>query len=327
MSEIKTTEIISDSIFDVGESVTDTFEIESLGLNFDGYLNYLTFDKDIILKRQAVFKDIIASDEVRDKYAELLSRIDQLEEFIRSYGSPDSNEEIIYSIIEIRSFCEVINYIAEELIPLVDKGVIKAESVASFLKSAKAFSETQNYRDIAEWIENIDKDLKYIRSVTLGANIDSMMRITEVGIVSMNKNPYVGGGLIKAVFSEEKVPDEYKVLKSLGIKETKKLLGYKSIKINNEFFGAVNDMFKSNLKSIREDILAVFKQSAVSVLSVGRDLRFIMRVSEYINNIRKMNGRVVFPEVSDHTEIKGLYHPDILKKKRRKRRCEKRRLS
>ena len=314
MSDIKKAEIISDSIFDVGESVTDTFEIESLGLNFDGYLNYLTFDKDIILKRQAVFKDTIASDEVGDKYAELLSRIDQLEEFIRSYGSPDSNEEIIYSIIEIRSFCEVINYITEELIPLVDKGVIKAESVASFLKSAKAFSETQNYRDIAEWIENIDKDLKYIRSVTLGANIDSMMRITEVGIVSMNKHPYVGGGLIKAVFGDEKVPGEYKVLKSLGIKETKKLLGYKSIKINNEFFGAVNDMFKSNLKSIREDILAVFKQSAVSVLSVGRDLRFIMRVSEYINNIRQMNGKLVFPEVSEHTEIKGLYHPDILKK-------------
>ncbi len=314
MSEIRNYEKITDSILDIGESMPDNFEIESLGLNIEGYLNYLTFDKDIILKRQTVFKDIISSDILREKYDGLLSKINQLEEFIRSYGSPDSTEEIIYSIIEIRSFCDVINYISGELIPLLDDGTIKAESVVSFLHSAHVFSQTKPYKDITEWIENIDKDLKYIRSVTLGANIDSMMRVTEVGIVSMNKYPYVGGGLIKAVFGNEKVPEEYKVLQSLGIKETKKLLGSRSIKINNEFFSAINEMFKSNLKTIRDDILAVFKQSAVSVVSVGRDLKFIMQVSEYINNIREMNGKIVFPEISEHTEIKGLYHPDILKK-------------
>lgn len=314
MENIKKTSMIVDSIIDICDSVPDTFEIDALGLNIEGYQDYLTFDKEVILKRQSVFKDIISSDVLREKYAGLLSKIDQLEEFIKSYGSPDSTEEIIYSIIEIRSFCEVINYISGELVPLIDDGTIKAESVVSFLKSAHAFSETKTYKDITEWIENIDKDLKYIRSVTLGANIDSMMRVTEVGIVSMNRYPYVGGGLIKAVFGDEKAPNEYKVLQSLGIKETKKLLGSRSIKINNEFFSAVNEMFKSNLKSIRDDILAVFKQAAISVISVGRDLRFIMRVSDYINNICEMNGKVVFPEVSEHTEIKGLYHPDILKK-------------
>ena len=122
MENIKKTSMIVDSIIDICDSVPDTFEIDALGLNIEGYQNYLTFDKEVILKRQSVFKDIISSDVLREKYAGLLSKIDQLEEFIKSYGSPDSTEEIIYSIIEIRSFCEVINYISGELVPLIDDG-------------------------------------------------------------------------------------------------------------------------------------------------------------------------------------------------------------
>ena len=234
--------------------------------------------------------------------------------FFKKYGAVNSTEEIIYSFIEMRSFTSAVREIIDDILPLVECGAIKAQSMVDFVCAVKEFSQSELYCNINDWLERLDTDLKSICSVTLGANLNAQLQIIEIGIVSFNKEPYVEDGLLNAIFRDKTPSRQFRCDVSLGIHETKKLLGSKSVAVNREFFDGMNILFKSSLQKLRTNVTEAFNNEALALMGIENDLKFIVDLSKYILEIREKIGTLVFPEPAEYTDIRGLSNPALLNK-------------
>lgn len=255
--------IIPNQILRKTDSAVDFFEIQSLNFPIPDIESYILYDAGEIELRQNLFRDIFDCPQLLEKYEKLSEQMENLSECFQKSGEDRDNESIIYSLIKIQFFTEIIDYIADTLYPLTENHKIKAKSMVDFINACVSVSESESYNNVKSWLNNLDSNLKNIKSITMGVNLDAQFKVNELGIVSFNTSPFVGGGVINSVFRDENPDESYQCMISLGISETKKLLGRSIISVNNEIFNAMNTVFKGTLKKIRRDILNSFKQEAI----------------------------------------------------------------
>ncbi len=191
---------------------------------------------------------------------------------------------------------------------------IKAQSVLDFINACTTVAGAESHKNVKSWLGNLDVNLKNIKSVTLGVNLDAQLKVSEIGVASFNTSPYVGSGVINSMFRDENPGEEYKCMIFLGVYETKKLLGRSIIAVNNELFSAMNTVYRGILKKIRRDILNLFKQEAVSLAGVASDMEFVTKSCRYMMSMKEQGGAVTFPRIADRHKIRGLYNPNILYK-------------
>ncbi len=290
------------------------FEIDSLHFPIHDVEQYILFDADEIKQRQSVFRDILSHPVLLEKYELLNDKIEELSEFYRKSGDDRDNESIVYSIIKIQSFTEIIDYVSEILYPLFEDKTIKSQSIIDLILACVAISKEKTYGNVKSWLDNIDSNLKGIKSVTIGANLDAQFNVRELGIVSFNTSPYVGGGVVNTLFRDETPDDDYVCMISLGVSESKKLLGKSIISINHELFNAMNAVFRNSLKKIRSDIINIYKKEIVTLAALNDDLTYIIKTARYLHYIKEKSGYLTFPTIGDQQNITGLYNPNLLLK-------------
>ncbi len=301
------------------EAAVSFHEIQNLGFPIPDMETYILSDPDEIKARQSVFRDVFEYPELLEKYEKLSGQMEVLSGFFQKAGDDRDNEAIIYSLIKMQSFTEIIDYIVTDLLPLTVSKMIKAQPVVDFINACAAVSEDESYKNVKGWLGNLDVNLKNIKSVTLGVNLDAQLKVSEIGVASFNTSPYVGSGVINSMFRDENPSDEYKCMISLGVYETKKLLGRSIISVNNELFNAMNTIYRGLLKKIRRDILNLFKQEAVSLAGVASDMEFVTKSCRYMMSLKEQGGVITFPRISSCHKIRGLYNPNILYKVGKKR--------
>ena len=227
------TRIPTDILRKTDEGIT-CFEIESLRFPITDVTQYVLFDAEEIKQRQSVFRDIITHPELLEKYDALRQKVDDLSEFYRKSGDDRDNESIVYSIIKIQLFTDIIDYVSEVLYPLCEDKTIKSQSMIDLTLACVKISREKTYGNVKSWLCNIDSNLKGIKSITIGANLDAQLNVSEIGVASFNTSPYVGGGVVNTLFRDETPDDKYVCMISLGVSESKKLLGRSIVSINHE---------------------------------------------------------------------------------------------
>lgn len=305
------TRIPTDILRKTDEGIT-CFEIESLRFPITDVTQYVLFDAEEIKQRQSVFRDIITHPELLEKYDALRQKVDDLSEFYRKSGDDRDNESIVYSIIKIQLFTDIIDYVSEVLYPLCEDKTIKSQSMIDLTLACVKISREKTYGNVKSWLCNIDSNLKGIKSITIGANLDAQLNVSEIGVASFNTSPYVGGGVVNTLFRDETPDDKYVCMISLGVSETKKLLGRSIVSINHELFNAMNTVFKSSLKKIRADIINMYKKDIVALSGLKDDLTYIIKTAQYMLYIKEKGGCLTFPTVGEEQNITGLYNPNLL---------------
>ncbi len=78
---------------------------------------YILSDPDEIKVHQSVFRDVFEHPELLEKYEKLSNQMEVLSGFFQKAGDDRDNEAIIYSLIKMQSFIEIIDYIVAALLP------------------------------------------------------------------------------------------------------------------------------------------------------------------------------------------------------------------
>ncbi len=312
--------VIPEQILKKTDSDMFFYEIQSLNFPIPDISSYMLIDPKEIEERQDIFRDIYNCPPLLEKYEKLDEQIGSLADFFTKYGDGDinDNEAIIYSLIKMNSFTETIDYIVSDLYQLTLDSTIKARDMVNFINACVSISESEFYKNIKSWLDKLDDSLKNIKSVTLGVNLDVNFQVREIGITTFNQSPYVSAGIVDSIFRDENPGDEYKCMISLGVKETKRLIGKNIVSVNNEIFSAMNAVFKGVLKKVRRDIIDSFRQDAVAIINIKNDISFIIHASRYMLSIQRQGGNLAFPNVSDCHKIRNLYNINLLEKCQRK---------
>lgn len=300
--------------YDTDTNAVRLYGTDSLKFQLSDIEEFLLFDGDGIAERQSIYRDIYVYPELLERFEYVSRQSGELASFFVQSGELGSTEAVVYSLLELRIFCQIVDYAAEELFAAVPEDGLGSLKLRQMRDAFARLAKDEKYTTVRDWLEGLDVNLKHIRSVTLGANLDAQLRISELGIVSFNEQPFVSSGFLEGILRGNKVSPEYKCLASLGIKETGKLLGHGSIAVNREFFEAMNGLFRGAVKNIRRYISDAFKAEVAALLSLGDDLVFVVKSARYMMLLREQGLRLTFPRVSSQTEISGLANPNLIDK-------------
>jgi len=290
----------------------ETLQSLHFPLPADDILPWLLSDPEAIHNRQQIFQDFLAISELLPTMAEALHHLCDLSDLSRRIGgSASHNESLLYSLTEISIFTETVSALHSGCQWTSE---LKSPSLQTFWNTIRAIAEDPQYISLCAWLQSLEISLRNIRSVTLGVNLNAQLDVQEVGIVSINTEPFVSSSPFDRIFRKETPSAPFTCLSVLGIRENGSLLGSNTLSINQEFYTAMNDLLRRSLKDLRSHLQEGILASIRSLLALQEELAFLCQCAGYIRKLSDSHLSLVFPQAGEYTEIHALANPLLLEK-------------
>ena len=155
----------------------------------------ITDDKDIISYRRDIFEDFLRFPKLREDLTALLLKLKDLREIERFQKDTEASYlwQLVNRLREMDSYIDCITSIKNTLenIPITSQGLKDLRTRVQAIYSDSGFPELK--KDIEETMNQT----RNLRSITLGVNLDNMLRPQSVGVISLNDKPFTDSGLIR----------------------------------------------------------------------------------------------------------------------------------
>ena len=158
-------------------------------------MTQVTDDPEVIRYRRDVFEDFLRFPKLRDAMEELVRRLadlKDLERFQKDQEGP-SLWSLINRLREIDEYVSCITMIKKTLeeLDVQSEGMITLRRIVTDIDRESGFPELK--ADIDETMEKARK----LRSITIGVNLDGMLRPKQAGVISLNDAPFTEAGLMR----------------------------------------------------------------------------------------------------------------------------------
>lgn len=296
------------AIFSQNEPIASHEILDSLHYPLHDCETYFTSSPEEIAARQRIFRDFLTDLPFYHAFIEACGHLDDLAELLRNLGvsHTDSAEELLYALVELLAFTDTVD--AMDAAYSASKK-LSSERLIEFFSTIRRLKEADEYRVLSRWLNELDVNLRSIRSLTLGVNLDAQLNITEVGIVSINNQSFVCGNRLDKVMREEQPSAAFECLTVVGIREVKNLLQNSRMVINTEFYNSMNALYRSALKSLRKQINLSVQATMRALTAMREDFHFLLRAVNMIEQQREHGFHPIFPEIAAETIGEKLYNP------------------
>ncbi len=155
----------------------------------------ITDDEDVIKYRCDVFDDFLRYPSLRQDLAALLVKLNDMKEIDRYKKDTEASSlwQLINRLREMGGYVECITQIKNTLesIDVRSEGLLELKSAVQAVYNDKGFPYLK--KDIEETMSMARK----FRSITLGVNLDDMLRPKNVGVISLNDKEFTDSGVLK----------------------------------------------------------------------------------------------------------------------------------
>ncbi|MBQ9467683.1 MAG: hypothetical protein IJU52_01590 [Clostridia bacterium] len=275
--------------------------------------NYLSTDREEIAARQEMFRDLLAHPELVDLLVTIRENASHLSEMVRKSGlfHDISQEELLYSFRELLLYTDTVGLIAEKGDPL--SGKLCSARLKAFFVRGKEIVGTKEFENVKGWIEGLESKLRTIKSLTLGVNLNAQLQAEEIGIVSINDQPFRGSTKFERIFKDKSKFDGYTVLAPLGIRDGG-ITAQNALRIDQVFYGGMNDIVRRSMMNVKRHFSEEMQKGIFSLCALSDDLAFLLSGARFVQKLAEAGLPLTFPEFGGADVIKRLYDPLLLDK-------------
>lgn len=155
----------------------------------------ITSNEEVIKYRCDVFEDFLNFPKLRDDLTALLLKLKDLREIERFQKDTEASSlwQLINRLRELDGYTDCITAIKETLeqVDIKSEGLLKLREMVSSIYADNGFTELK--ADVTELFTMV----RDIKSITLGVNLDSLLRPKTVGVISINDKAFTDSGLLK----------------------------------------------------------------------------------------------------------------------------------
>lgn len=192
-----TPQAINDLSIDfICDSLTkDTFEKNSI----KKLMTSITDNEAVIEYRRDIFDDLLKNPSLRTELEQLLTKLGDLRELEKFQKDTEASDlwQLINRLREIDGYVNCITKIKESLenIDIHSKGLLSLRKIVTDIYNDSGFPQIK--KDINETLAKA----RQIKSITIGVNLDNLLRPSNAGIISLNSHPITDSGLLKNFMS------------------------------------------------------------------------------------------------------------------------------
>lgn len=180
----------------------DVFEKNSI----KKLMTNITDDERVIEYRRDIFDDLHRHPELRTDLEQLLSKLSDLRELEKFQKDTDASDlwQLVNRLREIDGYVNCITKIKESLesIDIKSEGLLELKRLVTEIYDGSGFPEVK--KDIDETLAKAQQ----IKSITIGVNLDNLLRPSTAGIISLNTFAVTDSGLLKNFMGRVAQKDE-----------------------------------------------------------------------------------------------------------------------
>lgn len=274
-----------------------------------------TMDKEVIEYRQRVFEDLLSNEELCALLNKLCPILSDISDLRRLSNENDSTDSYLYSITEIELYITAIELLNSGLSPMKDN--IKSDAISSLYNRVSELTKSEYYADLNIRLKELTKRVREVKSVTIGVNLDSRLRPESAGVLSVNNESFKSGELLQKILRLDFKNNEYTCIAALQPFK-KGQSDNQQYALSNAFNNALNDVFKSSMRSWKKVVNAYVLENADFLIKLAPEIEFVTKAVELIKALKATGNTLVFPEIAPIDEkafeVKGLYNPIVAMK-------------
>ncbi len=272
----------------------------------------LESDPEVIKYRRDIFDDILHFPALRDKIKELLEELNYLKELEKSVRDQTAAPvwQLINRLQELDVYVKCIAGINDALStnPIQSEGLKQLQTYVNSVYTQSGFEHLQ--QDVSELM----MEIRSVKSVSLGVNLDSHMRPAEVGIVSLNDTAFVRPGLLGRFLSF--ASGKSQIHNGTSFEGMTKIHTVGKAAGDDPLMGGLNrvveEMLSTTVRTLKGKLNKYVNISGYSLTKLIPDFIFYIRWAEYTEKLQKLGQPMCKPEIIDSSDrlmrTTGLYN-------------------
>ncbi len=302
-------------------------------------MSQITDDEEVVKYRCDVFEDFLKFPELRKVLTTLLEELADLRDLERFQKDSEASSlwKLINRLREIDGYVKCIT----EMKLCLENTPIKSQGLLDLKEQVQNIFSDSGFPQLKADIDETFKKAQRLKSVTIGVNLDDLLRPKNAGILSLNDKEFSSSGLMKHfvnfVNSKDEIhegtdiedirkfhPSSPKFKESnvgLGKLDAVPTVGMPSISTTSATGGdplsdslkkAVTDMMRKTVRDIQSVLTKYVNVSGYSLLAIMPEIVFYIKWAELVEKIQakglKMCKAQVMPANDRKYFSKGVYN-------------------
>ncbi len=152
-------------------------------------------DEETIRYRCDVFEDFLRFPQLREDLMRVLAKLKDLKDIERFQKDQESSSlwQLVNRLRELDAYVDCITGIKNTL----ENIDVRSEGLINLRKRVTEIFESSGFPILKKDIEETLGEVRRVKSITLGVNLDDLLRPKSVGVVSLNDAHFTDSGLLK----------------------------------------------------------------------------------------------------------------------------------
>ena len=274
---------------------------------------FFSTDPKVLEYRQAIVEDLVEHPKLYDVFCRSVSEIQNVNDLRRVLGSDFSVDSALSAVRYLEMYEELVDMFADvfnelEKNPAAD---IASEGMKRFRAQIYEVSCSEEYQNLKREMASTGKNFGYLKSVTIGINLDENLRPKEAGIISINEKEFSAGSIINKLM-KHRLNDRQVMMTPLYPLQ-KGLHGEEQKSLNYSMGSALQTIFEKSLRAFEPIIQNYYKENTAMFVALLDDIRFLTAGVKFIMDMRAHGFEMCRPQicsVEDKVcELKQVYNP------------------
>lgn len=274
--------------------------------------NFFTTDPEVLNYRLAVVEDLVENQALYEVFCKAVSIIYNISDIRRALNTEFSVDSALSAVRYLEMYQEIVDLFAASL----KTCEVHSEGMKAFKREIQEISESQEYKNLIDSMAKSGRNFGFLKSVTIGVNLDENLRPKEAGIVSVNEEPFRAGTIMDRLL--KKTETDSKCLMSPLYPLSKGLHGEELRAMNYSMNAALHAIFARALRSFEPTIQNYYNTNTTMFISLLDDIRFLTAGVGFILSMRAKGHDMCRPMVAaveaKKCELEQVYNPMLVRK-------------
>ena len=254
--------------------------------------------EELIKYRCDVFEDFLRIPKLRSNLTSLLEMLGELREIEKFKKDSDASSlwQLVNRMREINRYIDCI----KELRSTLEGMDIHSQGLVTLRELVVKIYEDGSFEPLQQDMEELFKKVRTLRSVTIGVNLDDMLRPVRAGILSLNGKEFTDSGVLKRFMAMSakkdgsgiQPNDDYAHLKTFHAAASKEFkLAYDDTptgadRLSDSIKFVVTDILDKITRNIKDVLRKHVNVSGYAFISLIPEIIFYIRWAELIEKIQ-----------------------------------------
>ena len=171
--------------------------LEILDLKNSELSEYFTDDPEVMKYRFETFNDMLANESLVQTLNKLMPILTDITELRQLEADSGDSEDYLSSITEIELYISCIETLSKGLQDAGDS--IKGRAFSVLRDRISELVSSDYYAELNKKLEELTKRVREIKSITVGVNLDSQLRPSSAGVLSINSESFKSGDVLDKI--------------------------------------------------------------------------------------------------------------------------------